>query len=141
MIEVWAFGFALIFFNVILLAIGIFLLYLLIVKIGKVTKMGLENKQQKVLLAIAVLVKLLLTVLFPQRYEQEVVHVYYGFPAYFFSLYEIDTNIDLRVSEFPLLPFGFSFDPLQMMLNILMVYFFILLLYKLCYKISLSKPS
>ena len=112
MIEFWAFVFALIFFNVILLAIGVSLLYLLIIKIGKVTKIKPENKQQKVLLAIAVLTKLLLTVLFPQRYEQDMLHVYYGFPGYFLSLWEIDANIH-RVSEFPLLPFDFTYDPLH----------------------------
>ena len=143
MIEVWAFAFALIFFNVILLAIGVSLLYLLIIKIGKVTKMGLENKQQKVLLAIAILAKLLLTVLFPQqRYEQDVLHVYYGFPASFFSMWELDANIH-RISQSPLLPlpFEFTYDPLQMLFNILVIYFFILLFYKLYSKIFLPKSS
>ena len=141
MIEVWTFGLSVILYSAIGVAIGIFLLYLLIIKIGKVTKMKLENKQQKVLLAIAVMVKLMLSPFFVQQYQEYTGRVYlYGFPYYFFT-WRIREVEAVDTSVFPVLPFDYTLNLLQMLFNILVIYFLVLLLYKLYSKIFLPKSS
>ena len=111
---------------------GIFLLYLVIVKMGIMMRVRIGTKKQKILLSIATATMLLLSILFTQEYKMEgAVNLLYGFPYTFLTIFNYNLN----------LPIAFAFNPLQMLFNILVIYFFILLFYKLYSKIFLPKLS
>ena len=106
------------------------ILYLLITR-TKIRNIKLTRKN-KILLAIAIIIKFSLTFLFPKQHEH-MEHVYlYGIPDPFFTLYSREFHIMLNSN----VPFTFSFNPLQMLVNILIIYFLLWLLDKLYTKIK-----
>jgi hypothetical protein len=108
----------------------IYLLYWLIVKIGTKARLGLTNKQQKTLLAGAIAIMVLLTALFPyyRGYMGEREMIVYGFPLPFLTLYSDATAM-----------IGFLylyFISIETIINVLIPYLCLLVLYKLYLKIK-----
>ena len=110
-------------YALIMSAVLIFILSLVIVKIGIKIKLGLENRQQKILLATAIALIFLLTIIFYQQPEySKSVDLMYGFPIPFLFLYSSESSI-----------FGYAalYQPSQLLINILIAYLFVLFCYKI----------
>ena len=87
------------------------------------------KRERLYLLAGAAFLMLLLTVLFPQPGFREYVYEY-GFPDPFFTHFTRQFHSYMNIR--PHIMSSFAFDPLQMAINIVVVYLPLLLLYKLC---------
>ena len=109
------------------------ILYLLITR-TRIRNFKLTTNN-KILLTTATAIMMLLTLLFPKSHERMPYVYLYGFPDYFFIWYSRDFQIT-RNSD---IPFQFYFNPFQMLINILLIYFIMWLFYKLYSKIFLSK--